>query len=185
VRRAPGWIRLAGIALELGALAFLASVLMRRARPEERLSKAIDPSTPQGDTAAPTPPEPPSAEPMDFITESADDGARYYRAVAQGLEVLAGFYSDGRVRLADSQNRRFAGMLQGSHADLLEIDTNQWSEVFLRVTPTGRMQLELRGGPYDARVLTCESFDKLSPSTSSALRQAQPFDKLSPSTSSG
>jgi hypothetical protein len=98
-----------------------------------------------------------TTEPMDFITESADEGARYYRALSEDVELLAGFYSDGRVRLADSQNRRFAGMLQGSHADLLEIDNNQWSEVFLRVTPTGRMQLELRGGPYDARVLTCET----------------------------
>lgn len=94
---------------------------------------------------------------MDFLTESADEGARYYRAVADDLELLAGFYSDGRVRLTDSQNRRFAGMLQGSHADLLEIGNKQWSEVFLRVTPTGRMQLELRGGPYDARTLTCET----------------------------
>ncbi len=31
--------------------------------------------------------------------------------------------------------------------------------MFLRVTPGGNMQLELRGGPYDARVLTCETGD--------------------------
>lgn len=112
---------------------------------------------PAGTSETPQP-EPMLSEPMDFISECADDGARYYRASADGVELLAGFYSDGRLRLADSQNRRFAGMLQGSHADLLEVDNNEWSEVFLRVTPTGRMQLELRGGPYDARVLTCESF---------------------------
>ena len=95
-------------------------------------------------------------EPLAFITEYADEGARYYRAVGEGVELFAGLYSDGRLRLADRQDRRFAGLLQGAHADLLELDGNTWSEVFLRTTPTGAMQLELRGGPYDGRVLLCE-----------------------------
>lgn len=147
-------MRLAGIALELGALAFAGYVVMQR-RGARRLSEP-----------PPLPPEPvtPGAvpvKPVEFIADEADEGARYYRAAGGGAELVAGFYSDGRVRLADEQNRRFAGVLQGSHADLLELDTNRWSEVFLRVTPTGRMQLELRGGPYDAHVLTCESFEAL------------------------
>jgi hypothetical protein len=74
------------------------------------------------------------------------------------MHVLAAFYSDGRVRLAGEQ-RRFAGMLQNGRADLLELDANTWSEVFVRETPTGTIQLELRGGPYDAHVLTCETLD--------------------------
>lgn len=152
---------MAGIALELGALAFLAYVVMRRTEPEQQMSPRFSRSAQAPDAEPVEARSEDTAEPMDFITESADEGARYYRALSEDVELIAGFYSDGRVRLADSQNRRFAGMLQGSHADLLEIDNNQWSEVFLRVTPTGRMQLELRGGPYDARVLTCESFDKL------------------------
>jgi len=94
--------------------------------------------------------------PIEFITESADRGARYYRAAGEGAELVAAFYSDGRVRLADTQQHRFAGMLQANHADLLDLATNQWSELFVRVTPAGSMQLELRGGPYDARVLSCE-----------------------------
>lgn len=153
---------MAGIALELSALAFLGYVMMGD----------------EGDTAAAMPPiesvETPAADavstkPMDFITESADPQAQYYRASADDVELIAGFYSDGRVRLADAQLRRFAGLLQGGHADLLDLDNNQWSELFVRTTPAGTMQLELRGGPYDARVLTCESFS----STSSVLRQAQ------------
>ena len=56
---------------------------------------------------------------------------------------------DHRIR-----GRRLARCQQ--RYDLLELQRNEWSEVFLRVTPTGRMQLELRGGPYDAHVLTCE-----------------------------
>ncbi len=104
--------------------------------------------------------KPPQAKreggPQEFLFEIADDGANYYRAYDATAELVAGLYSDGRIRLADSGGRRFAGALIGGHADLLELQRNEWSEVFLRVTPTGRMQLELRGGPYDAHVLTCE-----------------------------
>ena len=95
--------------------------------------------------------------PFDFLRESAGDDARYYTASDdRGIEVLAGFYADGRVRLADG-DKRFAGMLENGHADLLDLANNAWSELFLSVTPAGRMQLELRGGPYDAHVLTCEA----------------------------
>lgn len=65
-------------------------------------------------------------------------------------------YSDGRIRLADAAGRRFAGALRGAHAHVIDLATSEWSEVVLRTTPTGRMQLELRGGPFDAHVLTCE-----------------------------
>ncbi len=70
--------------------------------------------------------------------------------------MLAAFYGDGRVRLADREHR-FAGMVSNSRADLLEIDDNTWSELLVRESPEGRLQLELRGGPFDARVLTCEA----------------------------
>jgi len=108
--------------------------------------------------AAPPKPAQPKREagPQDFLFEIADEGANYYRACDATTELVAGLYSDGRIRLADSGGRRFAGALIAGHADLLELQRNEWSEVFLRVTPTGRMQLELRGGPYDAHVLTCE-----------------------------
>lgn len=144
----PGWIRLAGIALELTALAYVGYVVMGRARKEPALHASREEPAPQE--------RPP--QPMEFITESADEGARIYRAQDERGEVLAGFYADGRVRLADAQHR-FAGMLQAGQADLLEIDDKQWSQLFVRTTPTGRMQLELRGGPYDARVLTCKPLD--------------------------
>ena len=96
------------------------------------------------------------SQPIEFIKESGDEDATYYRACDETAELLAAFYSDGRVRLADAQHR-FAGMLQSGHADLLELDNNQWSELFVHTTPAGSIQLELRGGPYDARVLTCET----------------------------
>jgi hypothetical protein len=158
---------LAGIALELGALAFAAYVLMG-----DEVQTVPRPVAPRVDV----PEEPPAVQaepataaeqaeavlsgPMDFITEPADAGARYYRATADGAELVAGFYSDGRVRLTDEENRRFAGLLQGTQADLLEIGTNRWSQLLVHTTPAGTMELELRGGPYDARVLSCEAFSQ-------------------------
>ncbi len=94
--------------------------------------------------------------PIDFIKESAGDDTRYYRASDErGAMLYAAFYADGRVRLADDTHR-FAGMVRNGRAELLDIENNAWSELFLSVTPSGQMQLELRGGPYDARVLTCD-----------------------------
>ncbi len=97
-----------------------------------------------------------TGDPVEFIREAADEEARYYRAADESGEVLAVFYGDGRVRLADEAHR-FAGMVENGHADLLEIADNTWSELFVSVTPEGRLQLELRGGPFDTRVFTCES----------------------------
>ena len=94
--------------------------------------------------------------PRDFLFEIADEGANFYRAFDSTADVVAGLYSDGRIRIADMDGRRFAGALIGGHADVLELQHNEWSEVYLRVTPTGRMQLEMRGGPYNGHVLTCE-----------------------------
>lgn len=157
---------MAGIALELGALAFIGYIVM--ARDDERRGglwyRAAEESRPTPEAtpepAAQTPAaEPVRTEPVNFIAEPGDAGARYYRAVSEGADLVGGFYSDGRIRLADSQKRRFAGLLQGNHADLLELGDNRWSEVFVRLAPDGTMQLEMRGGPYDARVLTCQPLD--------------------------
>lgn len=162
--RAPGWIRLAGIGLELTALAYIGYVVMDREGKRPRLGHpqpvpgeveaipADDTDAPADDAGA----RESGMEPMEFLKESADEDARFYRALDETGEVLAGFYADGRVRLADTRHR-LAGMLQSGCADMLEIDNNQWSQLFVRTTPTGRMQLEIRGGPYDARVLTCET----------------------------
>jgi hypothetical protein len=171
------------MALELSALAFLGYVVMgddQRTQllrhpclpgPEPVLSNVE--GTPQGgtNTAATPPSEKPVAEtpaevasphhddvePLEFIKEPADDGARYYRAADDSVIIIAGFYSDGRVRLADAQAHRFAGMLEGGRADIIDLRNNQWSELLVHVTPSGTMQLELRGGPHDAHVLTCDT----------------------------
>jgi hypothetical protein len=155
VAHTPGWAKLTGPALELAALAFgsFAMELANGSAPKPKTEPK--PPVAPGKPVQPTQPKR-EAGPQDFLFEIADEGANYYRASDATAELVAGLYSDGRIRLADSGGRRFAGALIGGHADLLELQRNEWSEVFLRVTPTGRMQLELRGGPYDAHVLTCE-----------------------------
>jgi hypothetical protein len=110
-----------------------------------------------------------SATPLQFLTENADDNsAQLYRASDEsGLELFAAFLADGRVRIADERAHRFAGMIQNGRADLLDVANNEWSELFLHVSPEGQTQFELRGGPYDAHVLTARPFDV-----------AHPFDSL-------
>lgn len=92
-----------------------------------------------------------------FVGEGADERTRQYRARNAHLELLASFYDDGRVRLAGEDGRRFAGALFGGKAELLDLLTQERNDLLVRVTPTGRMQIELRGGPYDGEILNCES----------------------------
>lgn len=105
---------------------------------------------------APHPVAPPSPEA--FITQNGGAAAKYYRAHDDSGEVLAAFYADGRVRLAGGDHR-LAGAVENGRADLLDVANNAWCELFVRVTPDGRTQLELLGGPYDARVFLCEPFE--------------------------
>jgi hypothetical protein len=96
-----------------------------------------------------------SSEPLHFLTENAEKNTQLYRASDQGgMELLAAFLPDGRVRIADSGAHRYAGMIENGRADLLDVANNEWSELFLTVNPSGQTQFELRGGPYDAHVFT-------------------------------
>ncbi len=87
--------------------------------------------------------------------EIVDERACYYRAFDQQGQVLTGFYSDGRVRVADSEHR-LAGIVEGGRAHLLDVSNDTWSELFVRETPAGALQLEMRDGPYEGRILACE-----------------------------
>lgn len=130
-------------ALEIGALAFACRLMERPAAP-----------------VAPTIPPAASVEPhasvsaLDFVSEGGGS-PRIYRAFDREGEMLVAFFRDGRMRLADDRYR-FAGMVQNAHAHLLDVSSENWSEAFVRVAPSGTLQLELRDGPYDARILTCE-----------------------------
>ena len=123
---------------------------------ESKTDSAPAPASPPAPSATPEPAAAP-VHGMEFLRESADEQARYLRARDENVEVLVAFLSDGRLRVADAEQRRFAGMLQNEKADLIDLDADQWSSVYLRLAPDGTTQLEFHGGPYDARVLTCEA----------------------------
>jgi len=102
----------------------------------------------------------PYAQPAQFLLEYADPQARYYRASDAGIEAFAALYSDGRIRVAGtSDGLRLAGLLQNDRGEVLEIGSGQWSRVYVRPAPDGRLQLEIHGGAYDAHVLTCEPLE--------------------------
>jgi hypothetical protein len=151
---------LAEKALELAALA----LVLRGMDLARGLTAAPRRFAPQP-APAPRPAQPPAATrpaapqpPETFITENAGADGKYYRAHDESGEVLAAFSADGRVRLAGGDHR-LAGAVENGRADLLDVANNVWCELFVRVTPDGRTQLELRGGPYDARVFLCEPFE--------------------------
>jgi hypothetical protein len=153
VPRTAGWTILAKEALELSALA-LASWAMDAAPVPAAETAAANPRAET--VSAPQAPAPHvSTDPLAFVKENAGENARLYRARDDQGTMYAGFYADGRVRVADG-NHCFAGMVQNGHAHLLQIDGEEWSELFVRAAPSGALQLELRDGPYDGRVLTCE-----------------------------
>jgi hypothetical protein len=145
-------------ALELLALALVTRAMQRDAGPEHEVSPIDDSIDEPIEVSSGSAPAQEAVDALSFITEAGDSNARYYRASDAAGEVLAAFFDDGRVRLADGMHH-FAGMVQTGRADLLDLTDNTWSEVFVRVTPDGSLQLELRGGPYDARVLTCRPLE--------------------------
>jgi hypothetical protein len=142
-------------ALELAALA-----LVLRGMDLARGAIAPRPQRPAPKPAPAPAPRPATPQPMPeaFIMENAGADTHYYRAHDESGEILAAFYADGRVRLAGGDHR-LAGAVENGRADLLDVANNAWCELFVRMTPDGRTQLELRGGPYDARVFLCVPFE--------------------------
>lgn len=128
-------------------------------RPERTHATAPAPAPASASIPAPEVQEPQTA-PGQFLLEYADPQARYYRASDDGVQAFAALYSDGRIRVAGaSDGRRLAGLLQNDRGEVLEIGSGQWSRVYVRPAPDGRLQLEIHGGAYDAHVLTCEPLD--------------------------
>ncbi|MDP9111209.1 MAG: hypothetical protein M3M96_06235 [Candidatus Eremiobacteraeota bacterium] len=145
VSRIPGWMVLSGKAAQIAGLAFLARVLGDPGSPAP--GPHVEPQ--QDDQAAP--PASPS-----FITEVADRNARYYRARASGDEYLfAGFYSDGRVRLATSDGRRFSGVMHGEKAVMADLHEDVSFEMAMTAGEQARTVLQMDGGPYAGKVLEC------------------------------
>jgi hypothetical protein len=147
-------------ALELSALAIFCSFSQRTPDEPRRETAApsLRPVAPDPAASHQDTPQAPMQDPLAFIREESDPSAQYFRARDDAVEIFVAFLSDGRVRLADGGDYRFAGVLQGEKSDLLEIGSGQWSRLFVHAAPDGKRQLEIYGGPYDARVLICEAF---------------------------
>lgn len=125
----------------------------------ERAMKMASQQTPRRPHPMPAPLQAvarPDAIP-DFIAEVSDSSARYYAASHGTLWIVAGFYSDGRMRLTDRLGRRFAGTVREGHAELVELDKGAACDLHVRFATEHALHLEMRGGPYDGRMLICEA----------------------------
>ena len=121
--------------------------------------------------AAAPPQQPPPAEPVPpppvrepaagddiapaFILEVADNGARRYRDAASTL--YAGFYSDGRVRIATAEGKRYSGILVNEMAVMADLYADVSFEMLVAHTGNS-VTLDMDGGPYDGQKLHLEPF---------------------------
>lgn len=141
MRRAPGWIVLGQIALEITALVLLLRVVAPRAKPRDTV-----PDVPR----APFLPA--------FITEVVDSGSRRYRLCAANGLLFAGFYSDGRVRLATAHGKRFSGVVVAQKAVVADLSDDISFEMEIQ-SQGAELFVRMSGGPYDGQTLRCEQLE--------------------------
>jgi len=144
MRRAPGWFVLGQIALELSALVVLLR-LLATPRPKVHDDSAQSPAVKA--PAIPT-----------FITEVVDSGARRYRLLSAGGFLFAGFYSDGRVRLATPRGRRFSGVVVAQRAIVADLRADVSFEMEI-LSQGSQVSVRMNGGPYDGQTLRCERLE--------------------------
>ncbi len=104
----------------------------------------------------------PASDPVvpPFISEVADGAAHYHRArMAKNDYLFVGFYSDGRVRMATPQGRRFSGIMVDQRAVMADLreDVSFEVGVAVHVHADNLLMLEMDGGPYDGQTLQCET----------------------------
>jgi len=138
MRQPAGWAVLSEIALEIvGLNLFLHATV-----------------TPQNNSG------PAEASPREmipnFITEIADADARRYRVRTSNGPLYAGFYSDGRVRIAAPGGRRFSGVAVENKAVMAALRDDVSFEI--EMIPAGLgASLKVSGGPYDGQTLQGEA----------------------------
>lgn len=148
MRRSPGWISLAAAAIELASIALVTRAMEWATGPRAIIAAPLK-------DEPPATPATPAVWPGEaFIAESAGDEASVYRLSDGAQTLLAAVYGDGRIRLADPSTHRFAGMLVNGHADVLELGANRWCEAYVSISPDDRVQIEMRGGPFDGRLFS-------------------------------
>ncbi len=147
--RMPGWMVLTSKAAEVAGLAVISRLLAdsRPAMPARR-AEAI-PSLPFQMPVTPA-----------FITEIVDAQAHFHRAqLSDGSYLFAGFYSDGRVRLANPEGRRFSGIMMEQRAVIADLreDVSFEMGVAVHAHAANLVMLEMDGGPWDGQTLQCET----------------------------
>jgi len=95
-----------------------------------------------------------------FIAEIVDAQAHVHRAqLPEGKYLFAGFYSDGRVRLATAEGRRFSGVMMEQRAVIADLreDVSFEMGVAVHAHADDLLMLEMDGGPWDGQTLQCET----------------------------
>jgi len=137
MRRAAGWVILSQIIVEIAALK---TMLLATATSEHKRKAA----TASRAEMIPT-----------FISEIADNAARRYRLQTASGTLYAGFYSDGRVRLAAPDGRRYSGVAVEKRVIMAALR----DDVSFEMEMNGRepeLSVTISGGPYDGQTLRCE-----------------------------
>ena len=145
----PGWMVLTSKAAQVAGLAVV-SRLLERDEPPVPAARAVA-AQPQ-----------PFAFPLtpSFITEVVDADAHLHRAqLPDGTYLFAGFYSDGRVRLATPEGRRFSGIMMEQRAVIADLreDVSFEMGVAVHAHAGDLVMLEMDGGPWDGQTLQCET----------------------------
>ena len=172
VSNLPGWMIVTGKAAEVAGLAMVVRLLApapdrRRPHFERRVSHSLETALTREERNMPrrvadlpvTVPHEVPPVPL-FIEEVADDRAHFHRAqMPDGNYLFAGFYSDGRVRMATPQGRRFSGIMVDQRAVMADLREDVSFEVGVAVHAHADdlLMLEMDGGPYDGQTLQCET----------------------------
>ena len=137
MRRPAGWAVLSELALEIvGLNLFLHATTSR--------IDSAQAETPRRETIP------------NFITEIADADARRYRVPTSSGPLYAGFYSDGRVRIAAPGGRRFSGVAVENKAVMAALRDDVSFDIEMIPAGSGA-SLKISGGPYDGQTLHGEA----------------------------
>lgn len=123
------------------------------------LERLIAPAAPAKVVTQPVfEPEAPAQTPP-FITEVADKDARRYRTTAaDGTPVYAGFYSDGRVRLATPEGKRYSGFIVDEKAVMADLHEDVSFEMVLTGGAADQvLMVAMDAGPYGGQRLLLET----------------------------
>lgn len=121
------------------------------------IARLLDES--HGDERPAVSPAPPAVAPPfpQFIVEVADNEAGRYRARTGAQSFLfAGFYSDGRVRLATSDGKRYSGVMVNQTAVMADLRDDISFELRLGGGTGDTMTMTMDGGPFANEQLLCE-----------------------------